>query len=127
MDSRSTLASPQRGAATVVVMLGLLAVLALGLLFANRGLLLESRMSANQARATVAFETAEAGLAWVLAQGPDVVPIPGTKRRAYLEENVGALAVRLTPADLRRIDEVAPRDAAAGPRYPEFMMRFVNA
>jgi aryl-alcohol dehydrogenase-like predicted oxidoreductase len=65
-------------------------------------------------------------LAWVLAQGNDVVPIPGTKRRAYLEENVGALGVRLTADDLRRIDEVAPPGAAAGLRYPEAMMAFVN-
>jgi aryl-alcohol dehydrogenase-like predicted oxidoreductase len=66
-------------------------------------------------------------LAWVLAQGRDIVPIPGTKRRRYLEENVGALDVRLTAEDLRRIDEAAPRGAAAGPRYPEAMMAFVNA
>jgi aryl-alcohol dehydrogenase-like predicted oxidoreductase len=56
-------------------------------------------------------------LAWVLARGPDVVPIPGTKRRAYLEENVGAAAVELTPADLARLDEIAPPGAAAGGRY----------
>ena len=66
-------------------------------------------------------------LAWVLAQGDDIVPIPGTKRRTYLEENVGALDVRLSADDLRHIDEVAPAGAAAGPRYPEFMMAFVNA
>jgi aryl-alcohol dehydrogenase-like predicted oxidoreductase len=65
-------------------------------------------------------------LAWVLAQGEDIVPIPGTKRRKYLEENVGALDVRLTPADLARIDEVLPRGAAAGLRYPEAMMAVVN-
>jgi aryl-alcohol dehydrogenase-like predicted oxidoreductase len=65
-------------------------------------------------------------LAWVLAQGDDVVPIPGTKRRSYLEENVGAVGVRLTPADLARIDEVAPRGAAAGDRYPAAMMGAVN-
>jgi aryl-alcohol dehydrogenase-like predicted oxidoreductase len=70
---------------------------------------------------------AQLALAWVLAQGSDVVPIPGTKRRRYLEDNVGALGVRLTAADLARIDEVAPPGAAAGLRYPEFMMRFVNA
>jgi aryl-alcohol dehydrogenase-like predicted oxidoreductase len=70
---------------------------------------------------------AQLALAWVLAQGPDVVPIPGTKRRRYLEDNAGALDVRLTRADLARIDEVAPHGAAAGPRYPEFMMAFVNA
>jgi aryl-alcohol dehydrogenase-like predicted oxidoreductase len=65
-------------------------------------------------------------LAWVLAQGSDVVPIPGTKRRKYLEENVGANAVELTKEDLRRIDEVFPADAAAGGRYPEYMMALVN-
>jgi len=70
---------------------------------------------------------AQLALAWVMAQGKDVVPIPGTKRRKYLEENVGALAVQLSADDLRRIDEVAPAGAAAGPRYPEFMMAFVNA
>jgi aryl-alcohol dehydrogenase-like predicted oxidoreductase len=56
-------------------------------------------------------------LAWVLAQGPDVVPIPGTKRRTYLEENVGAAAVELTAEDLARLDEIAPPGAAAGGRY----------
>jgi aryl-alcohol dehydrogenase-like predicted oxidoreductase len=65
-------------------------------------------------------------LAWVLAQGNDIVPIPGTKRRKYLEENVGALSVRLTPEDLRRIDEVFPSGIAAGLRYPEPMMQAVN-
>jgi len=65
-------------------------------------------------------------LAWVLAQGKDIAPIPGTKRRKYLEENVGALDVRLTPQDLRRIDEVFPRDVTAGARYPEHMMDLVN-
>ncbi len=67
---------------------------------------------------------AQLALAWVLAQGPDVVPIPGTKRRAYLEQNLKALQVKLTPEDLRRIDEVAPRGAAVGARYPdEYMVR----
>jgi aryl-alcohol dehydrogenase-like predicted oxidoreductase len=65
-------------------------------------------------------------LAWVLAQGEDVVPIPGTKHRKYLEENVGALDVKLTPEDLRRIDEVFPYGSTAGPRYPEHMMQLVN-
>jgi len=65
-------------------------------------------------------------LAWVLAQGEDIVPIPGTKRRKYLEENVGALDVGLTPNDLRRIAEVFPQGAAAGLRYPEQMMKAVN-
>jgi len=65
-------------------------------------------------------------LAWVLAQGDDIVPIPGTKRRKYLEENAGAAELTLTSADLSRIDAVAPRGAAAGTRYPETMMQFVN-
>jgi aryl-alcohol dehydrogenase-like predicted oxidoreductase len=65
-------------------------------------------------------------LAWLLAQGDDIIPIPGTKRRAYLEENVAALNVKLTPDDLRRIDEVAPRGAASGERYPAQMMATVN-
>jgi aryl-alcohol dehydrogenase-like predicted oxidoreductase len=69
---------------------------------------------------------AQLALAWVLAQGDDVVPIPGTKRRKYLEENVGALDVTLTVDDLRQIDEVAPKGAAAGLRYPEAMMASVN-
>jgi aryl-alcohol dehydrogenase-like predicted oxidoreductase len=64
-------------------------------------------------------------LAWVLAQGTDIVPIPGTKRRTYLEENVGALEVRLDVGDLARIDEVMPPGAAAGLRYPEPMMRSI--
>jgi aryl-alcohol dehydrogenase-like predicted oxidoreductase len=66
-------------------------------------------------------------LAWVLAQRDDIVPIPGTKRRKYLEENVGALDLELTSEDLRRIEEVFPRDATAGARYPEHMMQLVNA
>jgi aryl-alcohol dehydrogenase-like predicted oxidoreductase len=66
-------------------------------------------------------------LAWVLSQGNDIVPIPGTKRRKYLEENVAALNVQLSAEDLARIDEVFPRDAIAGARYPEHMMHLVNA
>jgi aryl-alcohol dehydrogenase-like predicted oxidoreductase len=69
---------------------------------------------------------AQLALAWVLAQGEDIVPIPGTKRRKYLEQNVGALNVQLTSEDLRRIEEVAPLGAAAGERYPEHMMHLVN-
>jgi len=65
-------------------------------------------------------------LAWVLAQGKDIVPIPGTKRRTYLEDNVGALQVRLTAEDLCRIDEVFPSGGAAGSRYPEGMLSLVN-
>jgi len=65
-------------------------------------------------------------LAWLLAQGEDIIPIPGTKRRKYLKENVGALRVKLNADDLRRIEEVAPKGAAAGLRYPEVMMSLVN-
>ncbi|HEX8212693.1 MAG TPA: aldo/keto reductase [Longimicrobium sp.] len=66
---------------------------------------------------------AQLALAWVLAQGEDMVPIPGTKRRKYLEENLGALRVELTPDDLARIDEMAPQGVAAGTRYPESAMK----
>jgi aryl-alcohol dehydrogenase-like predicted oxidoreductase len=69
---------------------------------------------------------AQLALAWVLAQGGDVVPIPGTKRRKYLDENVGALKIDLSSDDLRRIDEVMPLGAASGMRYTEEMMRVVN-
>jgi aryl-alcohol dehydrogenase-like predicted oxidoreductase len=65
-------------------------------------------------------------LAWVLAQGNDIVPIPGTKRRKYLEENIGAVEVKLSKDDLRRIEEVFPADSAAGERYPEHMLALVN-
>jgi aryl-alcohol dehydrogenase-like predicted oxidoreductase len=65
-------------------------------------------------------------LAWLLAQGEDIVPIPGTKRRAFLEENFGALSVSLTPDELREIDRIAPRGAAAGPRYAEGGMRTID-
>jgi aryl-alcohol dehydrogenase-like predicted oxidoreductase len=58
-------------------------------------------------------------LAWVLAQGDDVVPIPGTKRRSYLEENAGAAAVELTAGDLDRLAAIAPPGAAEGTRYPD--------
>jgi aryl-alcohol dehydrogenase-like predicted oxidoreductase len=69
---------------------------------------------------------AQLALAWVLAQGEDIVPIPGTKRRKYLEENIAALDVEITAADLKRIDEIAPKGVAAGTRYPEAGMAAVN-
>ena len=69
---------------------------------------------------------AQLALGWVMAQGEDIVPIPGTKRRKYLEENAGALEITLSQDDLRRIDEVAPKGVAAGTRYPEAMMGAVN-
>jgi aryl-alcohol dehydrogenase-like predicted oxidoreductase len=69
---------------------------------------------------------AQLALAWLLAQGEDIVPIPGTKQRRYLEENVGALDVELTRADLEEIEEVAPKGAAVGDRYHEAGMRTIN-
>mgnify|MGYP002401809919 CR=1 FL=1 len=65
-------------------------------------------------------------LAWVLSRGDDVIPIPGTKRRKYLEQNVAALDVVLDSADLDLIEEIAPHGVAAGERYPRAMMAFVN-
>jgi aryl-alcohol dehydrogenase-like predicted oxidoreductase len=65
-------------------------------------------------------------LAWVMAQGEDIAPIPGTTRRKHLEENVGALDVRLSAADLAAIDQVAPKGVAAGDRYAPDGMRTLN-
>ena len=65
-------------------------------------------------------------LAWVLAQGKDIVPIPGTKRVAYLESNVAAAGIRLSREDLHRLDEAAPRGATRGDRYPEYGMKAIN-
>jgi aryl-alcohol dehydrogenase-like predicted oxidoreductase len=70
--------------------------------------------------------SAQLALAWVLAQGEDIVPIPGTKRRKYLEENVAALNIELMPADLAEISAAMPPGAAAGMRYPEASMQAVN-
>ena len=69
---------------------------------------------------------AQLALAWVLAQGEDIAPIPGTKRRTYLEDNLGALDVTLSDADLTHIDEVLPPGAAEGMRYPEGTMATVD-
>jgi aryl-alcohol dehydrogenase-like predicted oxidoreductase len=69
---------------------------------------------------------AQLALAWLLAQGDDVVPIPGTKQRRYLEQNLGALEVELDATDLEEIEEVAPKGIAAGERYQESGMRTVN-
>jgi aryl-alcohol dehydrogenase-like predicted oxidoreductase len=71
-------------------------------------------------------QPSQLALAWVLAQGDDIVPIPGTKRRKYLEENAAAADLKLTPDDLRRLSEVFPSGAASGMRYPEYMMNLVN-
>ncbi len=69
---------------------------------------------------------AQLALAWVLGQGEDIVPIPGTRRRATLEEDVAAASVVLTPQEMARLDEAAPRGAAAGTRYPEAGMKAVG-
>jgi len=69
---------------------------------------------------------AQLALAWLLAQGDDIVPIPGTKRRKYLEENAQAVSLKLSPQDLARIDQALPRGATSGARYPESAMRRVN-
>jgi aryl-alcohol dehydrogenase-like predicted oxidoreductase len=71
-------------------------------------------------------KASQVALAWVLAQGDDIVPIPGTKRRTYVEENVAAVDLRLTAEELRQLEETFPHGAAAGPRYPEGGMRTVN-
>jgi aryl-alcohol dehydrogenase-like predicted oxidoreductase len=65
-------------------------------------------------------------LAWVLAQGDDMIPIPGTKRRSYLEQNAAAVEIRLSAKDLQRLDEIAPRGVASGERYSADMMGQVN-
>jgi aryl-alcohol dehydrogenase-like predicted oxidoreductase len=70
--------------------------------------------------------TAQLALAWVLAQGEDIVPIPGTKRVRYLDQNIGALEVKLTHEDLERLDQILPPGAAAGQRYHERGMETVN-
>src|SRR6184192_1395482 len=90
----------------------------------QRNLLLVKRV--GQLAAEKRCTPAQLALAWLLTRGPDVVPIPGTKKRKYLEENAGALRVKLTPDDLRRIDEVAPKGVAAGERYPALAMKRVN-
>ncbi|MGH9435675.1 MAG: aldo/keto reductase [Terriglobia bacterium] len=90
----------------------------------QKNLLLVSRVEAiaKEKKCTAG----QLALAWLLAQGEDIIPIPGTKRRKYIEENAGALEVNLDPSDISRIDGVAARGAAAGQRYTEQMMAFVN-
>ena len=70
--------------------------------------------------------TSQLALAWVLAQGPDIVPIPGTTRSAHLDENIAALDLTLSAEELAQIDAIAPAGAAAGPRYPEASMAHIN-
>ncbi|HZA44544.1 MAG TPA: aldo/keto reductase [Rubrobacter sp.] len=88
----------------------------------NLGLVEKVKEIANEKDVT----PGQLALAWLRHQGEDIVPIPGTKRRKYLEENAAAVEVTLTEKDLRRIDEVAPKGVAAGERYNEAGMRTVN-
>jgi aryl-alcohol dehydrogenase-like predicted oxidoreductase len=71
-------------------------------------------------------QASQLALAWVLAQGEDIVPIPGTTRRPHLEENLAALQIKLSAQELARINEVAPKGVTAGERYPEQAMKVVN-
>jgi aryl-alcohol dehydrogenase-like predicted oxidoreductase len=88
----------------------------------NLGLVEKAKEIANEKDVT----PGQLALAWLLHQGEDIVPIPGTKRRKYLEENAAAVEVTLTEENLRHIDEIAPKGVAAGERYYEAGMRTVN-
>ena len=90
----------------------------------RRNMELVERIKALAARK--GCSTAQLALAWVLAQGDDIVPIPGTKRRLYLKENIGALDVQLSPEELAEIDTILPAGAAAGSRYSAPGMRTIN-
>ena len=90
----------------------------------NKNLELASRVS--QMAAEKGCTPGQLALAWVLAQGENIVPIFGTKRRIYLEENIGALSVSLTAEDLKRLDQLIPKGAAAGTRYGEAMMTLIG-
>jgi aryl-alcohol dehydrogenase-like predicted oxidoreductase len=90
----------------------------------QKNLVLLDRVNAlAQAKGILAPQLA---LAWVIAQGEDIIPIPGTKRRKYLEENIAALEIQLSEPELAEIDAAFPKDAAQGLRYPEAMMSSVN-
>jgi aryl-alcohol dehydrogenase-like predicted oxidoreductase len=90
----------------------------------QRNLLLVEQVRAMAAG--IGCTASQLALAWVLAKGEDIVPIPGTKRRRYLDENIAALDVRLTAAQLAALDAAFPPDAAAGERYPPIMMGALN-
>ena len=76
--------------------------------------------------ATKGCAPAQLALAWVLSQGENIVPIPGTTSQEHLEENLAALEIKLTPEELARINEIAPQGVATGERYPEMAMKAVN-
>ncbi|HZR15954.1 MAG TPA: aldo/keto reductase [Verrucomicrobiae bacterium] len=80
----------------------------------------------EQIAASKGCTPSQLALAWVLSRGNDIVPIPGTKRRKYLEENVAALHLKLSPADLARLEQVSPKGAVSGARYPEPMMQLLE-
>jgi aryl-alcohol dehydrogenase-like predicted oxidoreductase len=88
----------------------------------NRALVQRIEEMATQKQCTAS----QLAVAWVLAQGTDIVPIPGTKRRKYLDENVAALQVQLSKADLEEINQVSPKGAVAGTRYPAYMMQLLG-
>jgi aryl-alcohol dehydrogenase-like predicted oxidoreductase len=88
----------------------------------NLGLVARIEAIASKLRIT----SAQLALAWLLAQGDDIVPIPGTKRLRYLRENVAATRIDLTPSVLTQLDEAVPKGATAGARYPEASMHTVN-
>jgi aryl-alcohol dehydrogenase-like predicted oxidoreductase len=90
----------------------------------QRNVALAERLEAVAARKHCT--PAQLALAWVLAQGDDIVPIPGTKRRTYLEENIGALACEFTTAELAELAVAFPPGVASGPRYPERGMQAIN-
>jgi len=87
---------------------------------------LELLRCVEQVAVRKSVKPSQLALAWVLAQGEDIVPIPGTRRRHYLEENLAALEIALSPADLVALDQAVPRGAAVGDRYPEVAMRAVG-
>ena len=88
----------------------------------NLGLVKEVKAVAREKNC----QPSQLALAWVLAQGDDIVPIPGTKRRKYLEENTAAADLKLSAQDMQRLSDVFPSGAAAGMRYPQQMMHLVN-
>jgi aryl-alcohol dehydrogenase-like predicted oxidoreductase len=92
----------------------------------NFGKNLELVARIEQLAADKGCTPAQLALAWVLAMGENIIPIPGTRRRERLEENAAAVDVELTPDELKEIDDVLPRDLVAGTRYPEMAMALLN-
>jgi aryl-alcohol dehydrogenase-like predicted oxidoreductase len=86
-----------------------------------------SEFYSKQLAAAKGVTASQVALAWVLAQGEDIIPIPGTKRRTYLDQNIAALDVVLSAAELAELDRAFPPNAAAGLRYPEAFLGSVNA